>query len=92
VTTCARNGCQNHGKLVIDANVVHYMVGGAVSMAEKKYGQLTWDQRLPHVKEELTNNLNLITKCNLDGQMYMPDQIWTAELVRASPFLYQPEC
>lgn len=78
--TCTNADCPNWGKLVVDANVVRYVLGGTIQMIGERHGDKSWAQKLPHVQSELRSNLDLIKKCSCDGQLYISAQVLSDEL------------
>ena len=73
--SCLKADCPNWGTLVIDANVVHYVLRGTIQTVADTYVNCTWPQRFPHVKASFANNLELIKKCSSDNKLQ------TSELV-----------
>lgn len=61
---CLKADCPNWGTLVIDANVVHYVLRGTIHMVAATYVNRTWPQRLPNVKASFKSNLELIKRCS----------------------------
>lgn len=77
---CNNADCPNWGKLVVDANVVRYVLGGTIDMVGRRYVDKSWAQKLPHVQGDLKSNLDLIKKCSCDGHLYVSDQVLSDEL------------
>lgn len=80
MTTCDKMDCPNQGKLVIDANVIRYVLGGTIDIVDQAHKDKSWVQKLPEVQSSLTSNLYLIKRCNHDGHLYISDPVWSEEL------------
>lgn len=77
---CTNADCPNWGKLVVDANVVRYVLGGTIHMIGERHADESWAQKLPHIRAELRSNLDLIKRCSCDCQLYISNQVLSEEL------------
>jgi len=66
---CLKADCPNWGTLVIDANVVRYVLRGTIQIVADTYVDCIWPQRLPNVKASFKNNLEIIKKCSSDNKL-----------------------
>lgn len=82
--TCTDKDCVNWGKLVIDANVVRYVLGGTVDIAGQRGVEKLWSQRFPRVLTDFKTNLELVARCSCDGLLYTSEPVLSEELNVAS--------
>jgi hypothetical protein len=80
MTDCDKMDCPNRGKLVIDANVIRYVLGGTIDIVGQTHVGKSWTQKLPEVQTSLTFCLDLIKRCSDDGRLYVSDLVWSQEL------------
>lgn len=77
---CTNADCPNWGKLVVDANVVRYVLGGTIDMVGQRCVDKSWSQKLQYVKADLKTNLEIIRRCSCDNQLYISDPVLSEEL------------
>ncbi len=77
---CSKKDCPNRGKLVVDANVIRYILGGTIDLVGQAYKEKSWAERLPEVQTFLKCHLGLIKRCSEDGHLYVSEPIWSEEL------------
>jgi len=80
MTDCSKMACPNRGKLVVDANVIRYILGGTIDIVGQVHAEKSWAERLPEVQTLLTSHLGLIKRCSNDGHLYVSDPVWSQEL------------
>lgn len=80
MTNCSKKDCPNRGKLVVDANVIRYILGGTIDIVGQVYKEKSWTERLPEVQTFLTFHLDLIKRCSEDGHLYVSEPVWSEEL------------
>ena len=77
---CTNADCPNWGKLVVDANVVRYMLAGTIDVVGQRYVDKSWSQKLQYVKADLKTNLEIIRRCSCDNQLYISEPVLSEEL------------
>jgi hypothetical protein len=77
---CTKTECLNRGNLVIDANVIRYVLGGTIDLISETKAKNTWLEKLPDVQTCLGDHLDLIKKCSQDGHLYVSEMVWFEEL------------
>lgn len=82
--TCINKECVNWGKLVIDANVIRYVLGGTVDIAGQRDFEKRWLERFPGVLTDFKANLELVARCSCDGLLHISDPVLSEELNIAS--------
>lgn len=80
MNSCTNTECPNWGKLVVDANVVRYLLGGTIDMVGRGYVDKSWSQKLPYVKADLKTNLEILKRCSCDNELYISDPVLSEEL------------
>ena len=80
MTDCSTKDCPNRGNLVVDANVIRYILGGTIDIVGHEYKEKSWAESLPEVQTFLPSHLGLIKRCSEDGHLYVSEPIWSEEL------------
>ena len=66
VNLCLKEQCPNWGTLVIDTNLIIYMLDASVTFVEENSIHTTWAQRLPEVLCAFNENLDKLKKCSFN--------------------------
>jgi len=77
---CNKTDCPNWGIIVVDANPIRYLLNATIELEYRNLGRGGWSRKLPEVQVSLTSNLELVKHCSADGQMVIPEIIWSEEL------------
>lgn len=79
-STCSKTDCPNWGILVIDANVVIYMLSASIAIVGEKSVNPTWVLRLPEALKVFEENLQKMKRCSCNSRLYFSEPILSEEL------------
>jgi len=78
--TCSKTYCPNWGILVIDANVVIYILAASIAIVGEKSVNPTWPLRIPEALKVFKGNLQKVKRCSCNGQLYFSEPVLREEL------------
>lgn len=78
--TCSKRDCPNWGTLIIDANIVIYVLAASIAVVRENSAHPTWPLRLPEVLTVFEENLQKMKRCSHNGKLYISEPILNEEL------------
>lgn len=78
---CSKNDCINNGVIILDANVFYYIIRSALILAHEAKPETNWVDLLPDVKNALSENLDLVSKCDICSGISSSCKVIDEELV-----------